>query len=400
MNTLGDRLVPGERRKEGKRKRPKLKFTLVIFLVAVLCFLAGFGLTVFNESNADSCASLSTESGVPYIPSGADDWESEPPPYVDVSIGVELDTDELVDKVAPAVVSIVTETVSYGWFLRPSPQTGAGTGVLISPDGYIVTNNHVVENAQKITVTLSDGRTFEPTSVDTDPQTDLAVVKIDAGDLPYLTFLSNSLGQLNELDQLVAVGNALALPGGPTWTAGVVSNLGRTIELEDGIVLYDLIQTDAAINPGNSGGPLVNTAGQLVGINVAIAAEAENVGFAISTNTAIPVLESLIAEGQVIRPWLGVSVFTVNPIIQYQYGLSVGKGALVAEVVAGSPAEKAGLKPNDIITGVEDKEINTSEDLLSAIQSSKAGNQVKITYFRGSEQKTTQATLVEAPAYS
>src|SRR4030042_1661625 len=181
--------------------------------------------------------------------------------YIDEEIGPQLSTQELVATVAPAVVSIVTETVSYNWFRQPVPQTGAGSGIVISPDGYVVTNNHVVEDANQVTVTLSDGNTYEATVVGTDAETDLAVVKIDTSGLDYLHFLENSLEQLGVLDPVVAVGNALALPGGPTWTLGVVSNLGRSIEVDTGAVLKDIIQTDAAINAGNSGGPLVNMAG-------------------------------------------------------------------------------------------------------------------------------------------
>ncbi|OGO02756.1 MAG: hypothetical protein A2Y72_00715 [Chloroflexi bacterium RBG_13_53_26] len=217
--------------------------------------------------------------------------------YLDTEIGVELDTTELVQKVGAAVVSIVTTTITYDWRWRPVPSTGAGTGIIINSEGWIVTNNHVVEDAQTVTVILSDGRSFEASSVISDPETDLALVRIGATGLPYLHFLVNSLEQLNELDPVIAVGNALALPGGPTWTTGVVSNLGRSIDLGDGVILSDVIQTDAAINQGNSGGPLVNTAGQVVGINVAIASNSENIGFAISTDTAIPVIGTLIAQG-------------------------------------------------------------------------------------------------------
>jgi serine protease Do len=216
---------------------------------------------------------------------------------VDQTIGPQLSDQELVAQVAPAVVSVVVETVAYNWFLQAVPETGAGTGIIISSDGYIVTNNHVVEGAQTVNVTLTNGSVFPATILGTDVQTDLAIVKINASNLSYLHFLSNSLQQLNVLEPVIAVGNALALPGGPTWTTGVVSNLGRSIQEQDGVVLNDIIQTDAAINPGNSGGPLLNTAGQVIGINVAIASNAENIGFAISTDTAIPVIETLIGEG-------------------------------------------------------------------------------------------------------
>jgi len=317
---------------------------------------------------------------------------------VDEEIGVELTTQELVTQVAPAVVSIVTETVTYNWFWQAVPQTGAGSGIVISADGYIVTNNHVVEDAQKVTVTLSDGSAFAATVVGTDSQTDLAVVKIDANNLNYLHFLSNSLEQLNVLDPVVAVGNALALPGGPTWTTGVVSNLGRSIEENNGAVLNEIIQIDAAINAGNSGGPLLNTAGQVVGINVAIASNAENIGFAISTDTAIPVVQSIITEGKVVRPWLGVSVTTVTTTVQQYYNLSVNTGALIVSVTSESPADKAGLTAGDVITKMNDKNIITTEELISDIRSHQAGDQVEIVYYRGDVQKVVNVALAESPS--
>jgi serine protease Do len=317
---------------------------------------------------------------------------------VDETISSELSTKELVAQVAPAVVSIVTETVSYNWFWQAVPATGAGSGIIISPDGYIVTNNHVVEGAQKVTVTLSDGNTYPATIVGTDAQTDLAVVKIDANNLSYLHFLNNSLERLSVLDPVVAVGNALALPGGPTWTTGVVSNLGRSIEEDTGVVLNDIIQTDAAINPGNSGGPLLDTAGQVVGINVAIASNSENIGFAISTDSAIPVVQSLIAKGKIARPWLGVQVATVTSAIQQYYNLAVDAGALITSVTSGSAADEAGLRPGDVITKLDNENIGTTEDLISAIGSHQIGDQVEITYYRGNVQKVTNATLGESPS--
>jgi serine protease Do len=318
--------------------------------------------------------------------------------YIDEGIGSELNTQELVAEVAPAVVSIVVETVSYNWFWQAVPETGAGSGIVISSDGYIVTNNHVVEDANKVTVTLSDGRTFDATIVGTDAQTDLAVVKIDASNLAYLHLLSNSLEQLSVLDPVVAVGNALALPGGATWTTGVVSNLGRSIEEENGVVLNDITQTDAAINAGNSGGPLLDAAGQVVGINVAIASNAENIGFAISTDTIIPVVESLIAEGKVVRPWLGVSVMTVTSTVQQHYHLAVDAGALVISVSSGSPAYEAGLRAGDVITEMAQEDISTAGDLTTVISSHQIGDQVEIVYYHGNQQQTVTATLEESPS--
>ncbi len=312
---------------------------------------------------------------------------------VDEDTGLELTTRELVAKVAPAVVSIVTESVGYNWFWQPVQQTGAGSGVIISPDGYIVTNHHVVSAANKVTVTLNDGRTFEATIVGTDAQTDLAVLKVDATDLSYLHFLSNSLEQLSVLDPVVAVGNALALPGGPTWTLGVVSNLGRSIQLDTGVVLNGVIQTDAAINAGNSGGPLVNMAGQVVGINVAIASNAENIGFAISTDTAVPVVQSLIATGRVARPWLGAEAVTVTSTIQRFYRLSVDSGAFIVSVASGSPASKCGLRAGDVIVKIGNRNISTASELAAAIASCQVGDQVEIVYYRGSVRQIAVVTL-------
>jgi serine protease Do len=317
---------------------------------------------------------------------------------VDEGIGSELGNQELVAQVAPAVVSIVVETVAYNFFQQAVPETGAGSGMVVSPDGYIVTNNHVVEGAQKVTVTLGDGSVFAATIVGTDAQTDLAVVKIDADNLSYLHVLSNSLEQLEVLDSVVAVGNALALPGGPTWTTGVVSNLGRSIEEENGVVLNDIIQTDAAINPGNSGGPLLNEAGQVIGINVAIASNAENIGFAISTDTIVPIVEDLIAEGKVMRPWLGVSVITVTATVEQYYNLAVDAGALIVSVSSGSPADDAGLRSGDVITEMDGEDITTAAELSLDIASHQIGDQVEIGYYRGDAQQTVTATLEESPA--
>jgi serine protease Do len=351
----------------------RLKYSLLVFLLII-------GISLIATDKLPNSTSFASE----YL-------------RVDKEIGSELSTQELVAQVAPAVVSIVTETVTYNWFWQAVPQTGAGSGIVISSDGYIVTNNHVIEDAQKVTVTLSEGSAFEATVVGTDAQTDLAVVKIEASNLAYLHFLSNSLEQLSVLDPVVAVGNALALPGGPTWTTGVVSNLGRSIEENNGVVLNDIIQTDAAINAGNSGGPLLNTAGQVIGINVAIASNAENIGFAISTDTAIPVVQSIINEGKVARPWLGVEVTTVTSTVQQYYNLSVNTGALIVSVTSDSPADKAGLKAGDVITKIDDENISTTEELISATRSHQIGDQVEIVYYSGDVQEVANVTLEESP---
>ncbi len=326
------------------------------------------------------------------------DWT---PLYVDSQVGTSLSKAGLVESVSLAVVSITTEGMSYDMFYRAIPESGAASGIIIDPKGYIVTNYHVVEDAATLTVTLNDGRSFVAAKWVGDKQTDLAVVQIQADeDLPYAHFLSNSLEKLSLLEDVVAVGNALALPGGPTWTGGVVSYLGRSIKMSSGVVLDDLIQTDTAINSGNSGGPLVNMAGQVVGINTAVASNAENIGFAISTDTAIPTVYSLVTEGSDSSAWLGVSTLTVTASVKSQYRLPVDSGALVASVVADSPAYRAGLRAYDVITRIDDTNITSNQDLASAIQQHSPGDKVTITFYDYSQRqmRSTEATLGQKPS--
>src|SRR4030042_4328704 len=240
----------------------KIKYVLVIVLVVGLVGTgSGCALLDRNSSPADA-------SGTPI----STEWT---PLYVDDEVGESLERADLGEEIAPTVGSISSEKVTYDWFYRPVPETGAGSGVIIDPQGFIVTNEHVVQGAQELKVYLSDGREYDAVAWVSDAITDLAVVQIRPhGDLPYAHFLSDCMGKLELLKDVVAVGNALALPGGPTWTKGVVSYLGRTIEVSAGPTLDDLIQTDAAINPGNSGGPLVNMAGQGGGNHTGLASDA------------------------------------------------------------------------------------------------------------------------------
>jgi serine protease Do len=365
-----------------RRNRP----LFIILLLIMSLVVSSAGCTFFRTDN-ESKASIE-----PIDP----EWE---PQYVQEEVSAPLDTDNLVAMLAPTVVSIISEQITYDRFFRAVPETGAGSGVIIDSKGYIVTNAHVVEDADTLTVVLYDGRAYDAVAWVMDEQTDLAVVAIEPDEeLPYAHFLSSSLTGLQLLEDVVAVGNALALPGGPTWTRGVVSSLGRSIEVSGSAVLDDLIQTDAAINPGNSGGPLVNMAGQVVGINTAIAADYENIGFAISTDTAVPVINSLVKKGSVSWTWLGVKMLTVTPVIQSEYDLSVGYGALVVEVISGSPAERAGLEPDDVIIRFGDTEIRGSDQLRAAIRSHVPDDKVTVTYVRGDSTATTDVRLVEKPS--
>ncbi|MCL0056421.1 trypsin-like peptidase domain-containing protein [Dehalococcoidia bacterium] len=300
---------------------------------------------------------------------------------------------DVVEQVMPAVVFISAQT-EWGFFQRPAIQTGSG--VIIRPDGYILTNNHVVEGADRLEVTLPDGRTFEAALTGTDPLTDLAVIKIEGQNFPTAPF--GDVTQLRPGNLVIAIGNPLGLEGGPTITLGVVSNTERSFTLGE-TTFYDVIQTDAAINPGNSGGPLVDLRGQVVGINTVLIGGAENIGFAISTSTAQPVSQSLIAPPhRVIRPWLGVLLSTVTPAVAAEYRLVRTSGVLVARLVDGSPAAKAGMREGDVITHFEGEEVTEATQLIKALWRHQVGDRVEITFWRGEEEKKVVVELsVERP---
>src|SRR5687768_12246712 len=250
------------------------------------------------------------------------------------------DIQEILSRVEPAVVSIRTRSLSLGDFLRPVPGEGAGTGFVIAADGVLVTNNHVVSGAQTIEVVFADDRKMPARVLGRDPTTDLAVLKVDATDLPVAALGDSSALKVG--DDVIAIGNALGLEGGPTVTRGIVSAEDRTITAESGIRLEHVIQTDTAINPGNSGGPLVNSAGEVVGINTAVAGDAQNIGFSIAINAAKPIIEELRQGTTRSRPFLGVKMITFTPEYAEGLGVTVKSGALVAEVTPGSAAEVAG----------------------------------------------------------
>jgi serine protease Do len=297
--------------------------------------------------------------------------------------------------VMPSVVSVTTELVSSDFFGRQYTETVAGSGIVIDDKGYVATNNHVVEDAQSIYVELTDSRTFPATIVGADVLSDLAVIKIDATELPYAYWGNSSLLSLGEW--VLAIGNALG--EGITATEGIVSRLNVSVNV-DGTDLYGLIQTTAAINPGNSGGPLVNMSGEVIGITSVkiVASEVEGMGYAISSDEAKPIIEDLIRYGHVTYSWLGVSASTVSPSLVASENLSVTRGALIAEVVAGSPAEATGLRPGDVIIRFANKEIASVADLVQAIRAGEIGEEVEIVFVRGEDTKTTSVQLIERPS--
>ncbi len=302
---------------------------------------------------------------------------------------------DVVARVKPSVVAISTETTSYDLFNRAWTQQGAGSGWIIREDGWIVTNTHVVEDASRVMVTLDDGRNFEAEVVHTDPWTDVAVVRIAAEGLPVAAVGDSSLLRVG--DAVVAIGNSLGM--GISATSGIASALGVSLSASAGQTLLELVQTDAAINPGNSGGPLVNAAGQVIGINSIKIAQVgvEGMGYAISMNEALPIIQDLINSGTVNRAWLGVVVYGVNPMVASQYSLTVDSGVLIAEVVEGSPADEAGLEAGDVIVVFGARDIRTTYDFTRSIHGLRIGNHVEVVFWRGNERMSTIATLTARP---
>jgi serine protease Do len=308
---------------------------------------------------------------------------------------------DVVAKVKPSVVAInVKATVpAVDMFGRAysQEQEGAGSGWIISANGLIVTNNHVVENATSIMVTFNDGSSL-PVDIKTvkyDAISDLAVMQVTATGLPAVT-IGNS-DKLREGDWVVAIGNSLG--EGIRATQGIVSRQGASITDDNGQEINGLIETDAVINPGNSGGPLVNMAGEVIGITNAKAVwtGVEGVGYAISINAAIPIIQELINKGYVVRPYLGIDTETMNSSYAFWYRLQSTQGALVTSVSSNSPADKAGLQVKDIIVKFNGQNITSSSELNEAIQQTIIGQEVEIVYWRGSNLLTIKVILTETP---
>ena len=306
-------------------------------------------------------------------------------------VGAALDVKGILAKVEPSVVDIVAQS---------RRETGEGTGIIISPDGYILTNAHVVSGASTVTVsTSSSGKALSATVIGADTAHDVALIKVDN---PGGSLAAADLGRSADVkvgDDVVAIGNALALDGGPTVTQGIVSALDRTISAGDqgssgtSETLRHVLQTDAAINPGNSGGPLLNAAGEVVGINTAVAGDAQNIGFALAIDKALPIINTLKTGQTPEQPFLGLSTVTLTPGIQRQLGLDVSKGAVVASVTPGSGAELAGLAQGDVITRVDGRDVQSADDVSAAVGDHKPGDQIDITVDRGGSTRTVTAKI-------
>lgn len=291
---------------------------------------------------------------------------------------------------SPAVVQINITSVSQNPFgFGSSEQQGLGSGFIITSDGYVLTNNHVVEGATKITVMLKDGREFNGQVVGTDATSDVAVVKINGTNLPTVQLSDSS--QLTVGQKVIAIGNPYGLS--QTVTTGVISALERNVQASATETLVGVVQTDAAINPGNSGGPLVDLSGRVVGINTMIYQNAQGLGFSVSINTARKVYDAIIKSGKITWPALGIQGATLTTSIAQQYNVKASQGVYVVQVTAGSGAAAAGVKAGDVITAIDGQQMTTIDAVLSYVRSKNVGDTLQVTIDRSGSTKAFSVTL-------
>jgi serine protease Do len=284
-----------------------------------------------------------------------------------------------VERVSKSVVNIASVRMLHDQMFRIFPVEGVGSGVVIDENGYILTNNHVIDDAERLKVTLPDGKVLRGKVVGSDETTDLAVLKVESEQSLPSSQLGNS-DNLKTGQIVIAIGNPFGLTGGPTVSAGIVSSLNRSIQTRTGVL--ELIQTDAAINPGNSGGPLVNTKGEVIAINTANMPYAQGIGFAVPINTAKSILKELIEKGKVTRPWIGVASIKVTPQLARYYGLPVTDGALVARVEPYSPADDAGLRKGDIIEEIDGNMIKDPSQIATYVRKKQVNEELRVTINR------------------
>ncbi|SHJ14143.1 S1C family serine protease [Lutispora thermophila] len=294
-------------------------------------------------------------------------------------------------KVMPTVVGISTVTVQRDIFFGARYTEGVGSGVIVDPRGYILTNSHVVGDSRtKLTVSLADGRELEGNVLWQDAGLDLAVVKVQANNLPTAELGDSDLLTVGEV--AIAIGNPLGLRYERTVTQGIVSGLNRSIMVDQNTIMEDLIQTDAAINPGNSGGPLINSKGQIIGINT-VKASAEGLGFAIPINVTKPIIKHFVEDGVFNPPYLGIYTLDREIVGYYDTDIEIKSGLYIHRIIKGSAAESAGLREGDIITHIDNVEVNTMLKLRSVLYYKKPGDTVDIRYQRNGKEYETEAVL-------
>jgi S1-C subfamily serine protease len=316
-------------------------------------------------------------------------------------------------RIGPGVVNITSVVMERDFFFNPIPREGAGSGSIIDTSGHILTNHHVIRDSTKLEVTLSDESKWPARLVGADPDDDLAVIKIDVPTERLTVIPMGDSSNLKVGQKVLAIGNPFGL--GQTLTTGIISSLGRSIRSEAGVLIQDVIQTDAAINPGNSGGPLLDSTGKIIGINSAIISPtgaSVGIGFAVPVNTAKRILPELIEKGYVSYPWIGASVYPLIPEFAKFLGLKVERGAVISEVVKGGPAEKAGLKGGDrqvqvgnslilvggdVIVEMDGQKVVSSDELIRMIRGHRPGDGVELKVLRKGKFLPIKVTLGKKP---
>jgi S1-C subfamily serine protease len=396
----------------------------VASVAAVVLLLAAFGLLRFPSFRQGSAASPVRAKPVAAQGGPALDLRQSPRSMTDATVidSVAPYTEDekqnisVYDRLNEGVVNITTETVAVNWFLEPVPQEGgSGSGSIIDTRGYVLTNNHVVENAYKVYINFADGSQFEGKVIGTDPENDIAVVKFDPPKGKQLvTVPFGESSNLRVGQKVLAIGNPFALER--TLTTGIVSGLGRPVQINQNNVIKDMIQTDASINPGNSGGPLLDSRGLMIGINAMIyspSGGSVGIGFAIPVNTAKRVVADLIAYGRVKRGWIDITPVQLFPALVEYAKMPISKGILVSRTVKGGNAEKAGIRQGteavryqnsviylggDVIVGIDDQAVNSLSDLYGALENRKPNEKVTVTFFRGGKKMQTNVTLSDRKA--
>jgi serine protease Do len=307
--------------------------------------------------------------------------------------GFEGQVTQAVEKLSESIVGVSSMRLERRFF-GIVPLEGQGSGIVLDRKGLIVTNNHVIEGANQVHVSLKDGRTFTGEVVGSDEATDVAVIRVNADDLPAADLGDSENLKVGQF--VLAIGNALALPGGPTVSMGVLSAKGRPLPGSD-FVFEGLLQTDAAVNPGNSGGPLADLEGRIIGITTMMIPYAQGMGFAIPINTVKKIAQEILENGRVSRRWIGISGIDVTPQLSRRYNLQAEAGFLVAEVVPRSPADYAGLHNGDVVVGADGAEIKHAKDLLLAISKVQVGGSVRLAINRMGRTGTLDVRPSEAP---
>ena len=385
---MNEENITNESKKSKKSVNSKVKVIVSSIMAAIV--LSVVAIVIVQN--------YTTQSNVVQTPTVQNDGNSSS--FSEESASIE----DVANKLSPSVVSIVTKSQSsYGRYSISRETQGAGTGIIVSSNGYILTNTHVVDGASTVSVVLYDGTSYDSAEViATDPLNDIAFLKIDGADNLTAAELGDSK-TLNIGQQVIAIGNALGQYQNSV-TSGIISGTNRTITASssdsstDTETLTDMIQTDASINSGNSGGPLVNAKGQVIGINTAVDSSAQGIGFAIPIGAAKGMLSEILETGSAKRAYIGVSYVQVTPEVAKEYNLSVNKGAYVysesgSAVVSGSPAAKAGIKDKDIITKINGVEVGIKGSVASLTAEYRAGDTIKITILRDGEEKELQVQL-------